>query len=91
MTKSTTPVGFEPTRALHIGLAGQRLNHSAKVSSYNFLRVFRLQVVYQYSLRALISTGGIVKSYPEEFRSKPDLLEPVKVCQFWKNLSNLSN
>jgi hypothetical protein len=24
-----TEVGFEPTHALHIGLAGQRLNHSA--------------------------------------------------------------
>ena len=29
----TTPVGFEPTRAEPIGLAGRRLNHSAKVSS----------------------------------------------------------
>ena len=28
----TTPVGFEPTRAEPIGLAGRRLNHSAKVS-----------------------------------------------------------
>jgi hypothetical protein len=25
----STEVGFEPTHALHIGLAGQRLNHSA--------------------------------------------------------------
>ena len=33
-TKSVraTPVGFEPTRAEHTGLAGRRLNHSAKVS-----------------------------------------------------------
>ena len=29
----TTPVGFEPTRGDPIGLAGRRLNHSAKVSS----------------------------------------------------------
>ena len=28
----TTPVGFEPTRGDRIGLAGRRLNHSAKVS-----------------------------------------------------------
>ena len=28
----TTPMGFEPTRAEHIGLAVQRLNHSATVS-----------------------------------------------------------
>ena len=29
----TTPVGFEPTRGDPIGLAGRRLDHSAKVSS----------------------------------------------------------
>ena len=28
----TTPVGFEPTRGDPIGLAGRRLNRSAKVS-----------------------------------------------------------
>ena len=27
-------MGFEPTRAEHIGLAVQRLNHSATVSQY---------------------------------------------------------
>ena len=30
--KQTTPVGFEPTRGDPIGLAGRRLNRSAKVS-----------------------------------------------------------
>ena len=30
--RKTTPVGFEPTRAEPTGLAGRRLNHSAKVS-----------------------------------------------------------
>ena len=30
--EQTTPVGFEPTRGDPIGLAGRRLNHSAKVS-----------------------------------------------------------
>ncbi len=30
---NSTPVGFEPTRGDPIGLAGRRLNHSAKVSS----------------------------------------------------------
>ena len=30
--EESTPVGFEPTRAEHTGLAGRRLNHSAKVS-----------------------------------------------------------
>ena len=29
-----TPVGFEPTRAEPTGLAGRRLNHSAKVSRW---------------------------------------------------------
>ena len=33
LTKKTTPVGFEPTRGDPIGLAGRRLNRSAKVSS----------------------------------------------------------
>ena len=31
-SKKTTPEGFEPSRAEPIGLAGRRLNHSAKVS-----------------------------------------------------------
>ena len=31
--QNTTPVGFEPTRGDPIGLAGRRLNRSAKVSS----------------------------------------------------------
>ena len=31
-SEKTTPVGFEPTRGDPIGLAGRRLNHSAKVS-----------------------------------------------------------
>ena len=30
--KTSTPVGFEPTRGDPIGLAGRRLSHSAKVS-----------------------------------------------------------
>ena len=32
LKKGTTPVGFEPTRGDPIGLAGRRLNRSAKVS-----------------------------------------------------------
>ena len=36
--KITTPVGFEPTRAKPNGLAGRRLNHSAKVSFHIFNR-----------------------------------------------------
>jgi hypothetical protein len=36
---TATPVGFEPTRGDPIGLAGRRLNHSAKVSLYTFGRL----------------------------------------------------
>ena len=43
----STPVGFEPTRGDHIGLAGRRLNRSAKVSTY-IVRTFSL---VSYSLR----------------------------------------
>ena len=32
-----TPVGLEPTRAMPNGLAGHRLNHSAKVPNFFFL------------------------------------------------------
>ena len=36
--KGSTGMGFEPTRAEHIGLAVQRLNHSATSSIGNFQR-----------------------------------------------------
>ena len=36
---NATPVGFEPTRGDPIGLAGRRLNHSAKVSIRSVSRV----------------------------------------------------
>ena len=36
--KGSTRMGFEPTRAEHIGLAVQRLNHSATSSIGNFQR-----------------------------------------------------
>ena len=39
-----TPVGFEPTRAKPNGLAGRRLNHSAKVSNAGG------ELVYNFSL-----------------------------------------
>ena len=35
--KNSTRMGFEPTRAEHIGLAVQRLNHSATLSSWSQL------------------------------------------------------
>jgi hypothetical protein len=37
-----TEVGFEPTHALHIGLAGQRLNHSAILPPLRRLNVASL-------------------------------------------------
>ena len=33
LSKESTPVGFEPTQGNSIGLAGRRLDRSAKVSS----------------------------------------------------------
>ena len=36
---TTTPVGFEPTQGDPIGLAGRRLNHSAKVSVSSLKKV----------------------------------------------------
>ena len=62
--QSTTPVGFEPTRGDPIGLAGRRLNHSAKVSLGRCMLIIikRCQCVqlkltshrplFQYPLRA---------------------------------------
>ena len=38
-----TPAGFEPARAEPIGLAGRRLNHSAKVSMYFWGRKLTFQ------------------------------------------------
>ena len=40
--KGATPVRFELTRENPNGLAGHRLNHSAKVSSYDDLAMLRL-------------------------------------------------
>ena len=40
-----TPVGFEPTRGDPIGLAGRRLNHSAKVSMTAFLGAANVHVM----------------------------------------------
>ena len=39
-----TPTGFEPVRAEPNGLAGRRLNHSAKVS---------VMMIYIYTLRCV--------------------------------------
>jgi hypothetical protein len=43
---SATPVGFEPTRGDPIGLAGRRLNHSAKVSLHTFGRLLLVCVCF---------------------------------------------
>ena len=36
----TTGMGLEPTRAEHIGLAVQRLNHSATWSTFTNLQIY---------------------------------------------------
>ena len=43
---TATPVGFEPTRGDPIGLAGRRLNHSAKVSLHTFGRLLLVCVCF---------------------------------------------
>jgi hypothetical protein len=56
----STPVGFEPTRAEPIGLAGRRLNHSAKVSMYEF--VFEHLQIHQFvDVGACEHAAGIYK------------------------------
>jgi hypothetical protein len=44
--RSATPVGFEPTRGDPIGLAGRRLNHSAKVSLHTVGRLLLVCVCF---------------------------------------------
>ena len=72
--EKTTPVGFEPTRGDPIGLAGRRLNRSAKVSLVRSMmkidtldvarlsrergRVVMQRHVLQQELRAQCRNGG---------------------------------
>ena len=44
--KTTTPTGFEPVRAKPNGLAGRRLNHSAKASFTTVLRANHITTKY---------------------------------------------
>ena len=46
--KKTTPEGFEPSRAKPNGLAGRRLNHSAKVSQ--LLQILILSIGFRLSM-----------------------------------------
>ena len=55
---SATPVGFEPTRGDPIGLAGRRLNHSAKVSLYTFDRLRLVCVCVCVCVCVLVSVAG---------------------------------
>ena len=43
--KGPTRMGFEPTRAEHIGLAVQRLNHSATSSTLKGCHVWKVCVI----------------------------------------------
>ena len=56
--QNTTPVGFEPTRGDPIGLAGRRLNRSAKVSLALQGRPFHLQSEFPLRIFATATTGG---------------------------------
>ena len=53
-----TPAGFEPARGDPIGLAGRRLNHSAKVSDawceFLILRIVKLSHVAKYGQPAVL-------------------------------------
>ena len=51
---TTTPVGFEPTRGDPIGLAGRRLNRSAKVSSGSVKHFKKNPLPYSSSISGLV-------------------------------------
>ena len=55
--QNTTPVGFEPTRGDPIGLAGRRLNRSAKVSLALRGRFFSFQSKFPLRILATATTG----------------------------------
>ena len=59
--KKTTPVGFEPTRGDPIGLAGRRLNRSAKVSL----------AIAGPSIGVLPVLGGLVPGPPRGMEALP--------------------
>ena len=71
-TKNSTTVGFEPTRAKPINLAGWRLNHSATLShvSFHFIVCVRLSLV---ALLRLVSKRSAVST------------PPVGCLFFWKH------
>ena len=66
--KKATPEGFEPSRAKPNGLAGRRLNHSAKVSyaentkilSFNIFLKLKLYLVFQKILFSSRLVGRVV-------------------------------
>ena len=56
----TTPVGFEPTRGDPIGLAGRRLNRSAKVS-----------LMLEQALESVVSIHGPLGYEPNMLTTAP--------------------
>ena len=58
----TTPVGFEPTRGDPIGLAGRRLNRSAKVSL-----VLRARGLFRAARPATSGGFGMILQHPAEW------------------------
>ena len=57
----TTPVGFEPTRGDPIGLAGRRLNRSAKVSLSAFILPLEQEHLQSHESKALAGSVGSVE------------------------------
>ena len=54
-------MGFEPMRAKPNGLAGRRLNHSAKVSTLKFGKIFlyhSFEIFFKNIMEKNDSTGG---------------------------------
>ena len=57
----STPVGFEPTRGDPIGLAGRRLNRSAKVSLSAFILPLEQEHLQSHESKALDGSVGSVE------------------------------
>ena len=54
----SSPEGLEPTRAEHNGLAGHRLNHSAKATGMKFPKKFEMMVLEGPGSQLKSATSG---------------------------------
>ena len=67
----TTPVGFEPTRGDPIGLAGRRLNGSAKVSTSTHTRINRHVHILGTLIRGVGQVARALHRFLDKRRSGP--------------------